>query len=159
MDPIELGPDALPVGLRVLAAADYELKLIDFYHIEIATKYLNALLHIIFVFNIHGRIKLLILDINIKTPIIVFFWIDSPLSPHILHSFGMFYRILQYWILWIEILMVHSDDDIFAKSTRLLRVKNHELVITRRQKATVDEEIFARKLFFEVWRVYLLNIG
>ena len=82
-----------------------------------------------------------------------------PWPPNILHYFHMLDGVLQNRVLWIKVLMVHSNDYVFCESTTTLGIVDEHLVVPWSQESCVDEIVTVFNILVEVRRVHSVNIS
>lgn len=119
---------------------------------------LQAFLQILLLFDKKLRSKFIVANLPIKASLEVFLGVNFPVPPDILNSLIVFNGVLQKRVFWIEVLMVHSNNNVLGEGSLGFGVENQKLVVTWGQKGAVNEDVFVTG-FCKVWHVDGLNIS
>ena len=109
-------PDSLPVNLRVFAAPEQHLSLVDLNHVKILLQNLETLEPVLLVLNKSCLGKLFGLGVADKTLVNILFFILQPVPPHVLDISNCPHPV-QERVLWIKIFLVQTSHEILAKSS------------------------------------------
>ena len=151
-------PNVMPVYLRIQITANHVFHLINFDPFHMLNHNIIALIEVIFYLDIPTWIKFTWLHLDIKHPLVILLSINVPWPPNILNHLCVFNWVLKDWVLWVKILMVHSNYNVFTEGSPCIWIIYHYLVISWRQECWINEVVSVFNALVKIWWVHCVHI-